>query len=1534
MNADYFDDSPLHTAALALHVGDYNRQYRHAASAAPFAVHPKLLPYTRKAGLPDPNPGAPPHAHGAHVMFERLNLYVASRVLAGRDWFALYLRDEKVDVLMETPGMSRPTGFFNPILAGKDIARYKKTAAPSVNMPVSNAPLWFAHDVLQHLNAGVVGRWFDSNPTLETLVATIVVPPETLFDLPALTPELYNFEIRDGGKTLVYIPEGNNGGAYFQPVSAREWVRAKRLVTPGRECLHVSLLETNYAHHVLLISRTQLLPEQERVMDMPELTSIPYLAHPFGSAFSRLTIPSLLSALTKYATRVNATGVRDLYSKVAARQAEVYGSYPDSYVRAAVLHAGRQRALDIHAQPGTTSFLMNWFSELVSIPFIPVGYAWQSIASRSFALRLDVGKVWIVECDYLVAASADSTLPGYVKSVCDRKAVPFFYLPPDASRGARLARSSASLHILLVSKFVFYLSKFFIPRLARHVVPTFDVLFKAFDIHASGLPFAVFAIGLAVYFRIPTPPLFLINPFPSMVRAARTLYAMYFMLPCADLPYEAGLSLDYQFMVIMTTVSFLWPHINPISYIVRYKTDCYWLPAVEGFFRVFSLCMLYLSYRTAARKSNGLPLHCPPCDPPYRDSPSSSSCSSSSFSSDSSSGDNDTPLSEFEFEAVPTEAPQPAVNQPTVDEWVELRDFTTRPLTPEMPARPNTPPGIPADPYWRYALRPYEFDSLRSWSLMLMRAGDPPPVLDAQSSCVWQCISDVTGVQVDILHACWLASLSPIDRQAQLAGFVPYAQLPRVFHHFALRAVVYSAVRVEADCPRAIGAQGNAMYDPASKPIIAGQGKDTHIDATFFLVRQGDQTYHLMSHANGNNRVGTEIPDPAAIIGYVSRQLSRVELGSIINQPATKFLRSWIRLDGAIPSAAAVAEGLTSVGLPAFVNLTRRPVERQEIDYVLTAADHDIAVKLGQDIKNKPDVLDLKDYRASDIARGSYELAKAARTAFRSGSPRKVKLHLFHGAPGSGKSYAAQQWLAARHATTPFTNANFRVHTWLNSLRGPLQSSFEQLMPFLQSFNFQTGSMPLAQPLPGTIMFDDATQLWPGFLQLVIASNPGLTDVVLTFDVTQGRTAFPNADSLVRSELSTAEWLAALSTKYGTEMWRLSMSNCSLFGFPLPAAPRPGSLNGVVAFVSNVIADLPLLVVSPRFATSQADSGQRCMTFRECQGFTIQGDVTLDLGGLSATSNDNAWWTALTRARGNMMLFLGPLSSGPGLNEPFYGRSNIASALLAVAAQSQCSVITPARDPMRLVARSVQAHMSRCLSPAAAAYVGLPVATPLVGSRVNSRHKAEWLDSPRDSFLGDYWTARSHRAQFKGFASASSPAFSRHSSQVSDPASGVSDLLRHYASIPNDAKLHSDDGGYVMPSAPVISAQADPALNHGRMRDPDFREVIRGTNSTMQHVEDGPHEILHHTRADRLTASISEQKRINVGVDWGHLSSGEQRRLKQLKRGFGKFFSVPAWNEQGWNANLFERCASEAYAPWCGKRTKKTDDALTTQESY
>jgi len=1544
MDHTFFADSPLHVAALSLHMGDYARSLHAAHSAVPFDVAPSQRQWLRHAGLPDPAPGALSHPHPVHYALERRSLSLVARVLARSDWFALFLSPHKVSYMGETPGCADPVGYFNPRYVAKDVARYRGTSVPGDAQPFSSAPVWFAHDTLHHLTPSVVGSWFDANPTLQYLVATLVVPPETLWDLPALSPSLYNFERR--GDKLVYVPEGDNGGAYVQQYAARDWLSADRLITPGSECLHVGLLSTNAAHHVLLISRPQVLSDEFRVFDMPDLVEIPFIAHPFGSKYSRLTYPALVAALSAYATRVNATGIRDLYAKVASHQAEVYGRYPASMVRAAILYVGRQRALDYHAAAGPLSLAWAWLGEVTSLPLLPVSWAVQSFASRSFSARFDVGMIWTVATRTLVSAAWDVQRLPHPWFLCDPCSVPFFYVPPHGSWASRLAAASAACAISLSLKFFLFGVQVVLRAVLPYLPAVLEWAIFTFDMNWTYTPLGFLFLLVSVWFGFRGPPVPLINPWPPVWRTLKWLYAAYFGLPYARINRPAGYNLLYQFCAFYLILLLLWPKLSPITWVlarqlsrspvvyVSFGSLAWWVSAAPW----FSLCSVALTmwfsatYMCVRRRSGRLPHHdfagealsdanchsadpppTPPPMPPQKPLPPTP------------------PVTPQPRRCVPAYMYEPDYAAPPPSTTpISLQDFevhTPGPMPPPSPGPPRRPPVfVPADPYWLYRLVPAHFEDLFTWSLALARTPLPPGTLDVDRCCVWDCLATTLGLPADQLHACYLSTMSAADRLAYFDGLVPFDELSRVFGFFGVGATLRFAESGDPACPRAPGSRVLPRFDPRLPPALETRAAAWGLSATYYLARVPGGSYHLTANAQPGQQVATQAPLLGSMVGYVSRQLSRAELGALVNYPVKQFLLSWSRLAGLMPNVAALGAGLTSSGLPAAVAIPSLPVVEEVIDYAMTQRDYEYALGLSEDMKNNTDALELKDLDVVSVTRGIHEQARVAMKDYRAGlRARTVKLHMFAGIGGCGKTHAMLQAIAQRHAVAPFDCTNIRFHCWMRALRGPLRAAVEQVMPnLLQSYNFPTTCMPLVQPLPGVIVLDDATQLWPGFIPLLITRCPGLTDIYLTFDVTQGRTAFPKSDALSREYLSTAEWLAPLSTHYATEQWRLSGDNAALFGLPVPAT-RPGVLpmRGNVCFTSNVAPDIPLLVVSPRFATSQNEGGQRCMTFRECQGFTIEGDVTIDLGGLSATATDNAWWTALTRARGNICLFMGPLSQGPGINQPLYGRANIASALVAVTAQSACAVLDVTKDPLQIIARSVQAHIARSISPAAAARLGLPAASPVVGRSVDATSRYDWLERPRDS-LGDFWTARSQRA-LNGPRYTGPAAFDRYSAKlINTEVADAPHMLRHFAAIPNDAVLHVPATDYKLPAHPKLTLAPDPALNFDHFVDAESREITApNTNQTWQHVHDGPNAVLSHKRSDKMTAKISEAKRIHVGVDHAQLSTAECQRLRQLKKGFAKFFNVADWNEQAWDGQLFEQSTREAYASWVSKRSKK-----------
>jgi hypothetical protein len=131
MTPDFFADSPLRVAALAMHMGDYAGSYRHAQVSSPFACSGAALEHLSHAGLPPPVPGSKPHSHPVHVAYELLSLHVAARLLRGSEWFGLWLRQEKVDhMVTTTPGSAPPQALFNPRYLAKDLTRYQRSPPP------------------------------------------------------------------------------------------------------------------------------------------------------------------------------------------------------------------------------------------------------------------------------------------------------------------------------------------------------------------------------------------------------------------------------------------------------------------------------------------------------------------------------------------------------------------------------------------------------------------------------------------------------------------------------------------------------------------------------------------------------------------------------------------------------------------------------------------------------------------------------------------------------------------------------------------------------------------------------------------------------------------------------------------------------------------------------------------------------------------------------------------------------------------------------------------------------------------------------------------------------------------------------------------------------------------------------------------------------------------------------------------------------------------------------------------------------------
>jgi hypothetical protein len=1569
LDTDFFAGSALDNVVKGLHIKDYTNLLRTTQAIATFAVDPKRHKYLTRIGIDLPAPLSASHEHPINYALENRNLQVAAQLL-GPKWYALWLNSKKVARMQQFANVPQPTGFFAIRVCGKDYGRYD-IGSPDSSRPCSDSPVWFAHDALQHLNERNIGDWFDNHKSLELLVCTLVAPPELLFGCDPMTPEVYRFSVQ--GDKFFYMPDGQNNGAYFQPLSSVQWLANRKFSSPNQECLHTSVVHSVYAHHVIVFSRRPLLPETKRIVDLPDCALIPTISHPSGTFYQRLTDINLANALYMYANRVNATSVNDLYSKSAGSMAYMYGKYTQEQISAAVLHAMTMRTMSFRATPDKAQWLWLWLTYLFSFNWLSFSWYAQSYATRTTTGLALQPVIWAVPT---VATSALPSMPDLVDghTACQLDDLPDDYIPYHGGYLALMSVWNARLHLWLAYKIVaFPIWQFLLHHV--HLLPPLcrSVIYRL-DVNVQTWPGAIFTILVMSLSgirppRVPTPRL--LTPLKHVLWK---IYLHTFMLTAAGRRGPTGGSWIYQAALLVMSLSRAAPRLIPWYVSLenkRFETrlDPGSNNTLEspGFFNLTSVpSQIVLTHRNHTHHANGtrpdpvrppsativynprhhylwwlvmavaftiavleivrislmytkndLPHHSGHQDPCTNPDPKPPTVPAPTFAA-----------------PPPPPPPDPSGDTPPSP---FLGPSTTPPGSPPMRPRPapDFEPEAPAPPgdgiplqhlnqnggrvhMMDFDRNPRHYDSLAEFLRHARHLAAPHRPLDPNDSCVWDVIGRALGLEANLVRHIYSAS-TPLGALDRAHGPPTADRLGAIFSYFRVGMSYYDATAVAGG---AAIASDEAPLNNVSPPEPGWP------NVVAYLTRNPDGSQHLTDHGTVTQNAPVVMLPRNVAIGVPSRNCTAEEIAAVANIPtANCWARSYSRMHSGLTAASPYTDPTTRNVVHyrnQFVALPRQPLQVNVVDYAFTAADVALAGDLASDLKQYPKAFEY-DSNPRGIAIGLDILAKAMRSGYKAGrAPARVRIHSFAGTGGAAKSTALTRYLLGLHAQKPFNNATLRFHTWMHTLRDELKQTFLGTFPFLQSANFCSKAMPLIQPMPGTIVLDDATLLWPGFIQLMCLTNPGITDVILTSDTAQGSMAFPEGDAITRQRQTTSEWLQRFNDNYSVEQFRYSDSMCDLYGLPRPvrnpAYPVPV---GDVIICTAIPAGVPWIVISPRFANTMANNNTICRTAGDLQGHEFKGDAGLDLGGLTASTPDATIWTAMTRVKGNLFLRLSPGLLNPStVDEPPFAASPILSAILAVSARSQCYRITAAADPDRLVARAIQSHLARSIGATAATRLGLAAPSPIVGRYVQPTYRHAWLAMHRTA-MGDHYTARSYRAKMELGKTRGAPAFSHHKPTYQHRRSRIAHLLRHYHAVTAETTLEVPATNYTLPQYPAILAQPDPADFILPTGDEALKEYnLPGTPFTTQvAIHDGPLAIQHHFGRDPVLKHISEKKRIKIGKDDPRFTPRDHAIAAKMLSGLDTFFNVSTARAEPFNEALFEQCANAALAPWVSKRT-------------
>lgn len=211
----------------------------------PWLLPKEVVPFLLSSGIPNSGLGTTPHPHPTHKVIETFLLYNHWSCLASQPSTVMFMKPSKFSKLQaQNPNFSH---LCNYRLTAADTPRYPET---SLSYPSTQNV--FMHDALMYFSPSQILDLFLKSPSLTSLYASLIVPPESDFTDLSLFPHVYQYSIT--GSTLHYIPEGHHAGSYNQPIHALDWLKIHSILSSHLN-LSITKLDSWGPVHSILIQR-------------------------------------------------------------------------------------------------------------------------------------------------------------------------------------------------------------------------------------------------------------------------------------------------------------------------------------------------------------------------------------------------------------------------------------------------------------------------------------------------------------------------------------------------------------------------------------------------------------------------------------------------------------------------------------------------------------------------------------------------------------------------------------------------------------------------------------------------------------------------------------------------------------------------------------------------------------------------------------------------------------------------------------------------------------------------------------------------------------------------------------------------------------------------------------------------------------------------------------------------------------------------------------------------------------------------------
>nr|QHA79264.1 replicase [Papaya mosaic virus] len=245
---------------------DIKQTIKETKTYNPFAHPVGVADSLEKLGI-ETNPFAvKAHTHAAAKTIE-LDMYKIVSFYLPKENPTTFLFMKKSKLQYFRRGPQHKDIFLNAHIEPKDVARYDSDTLFNRDVtPEIQTSSAFMGDTLHFLPLKAVENIFSKSPKLQTLYATIVLPPEAQHRLHSLHPSIYELEFHKDH--FIYKPGGHAGAAYIHKYDQLQWLKIGRFKwADSKGITHTvtsQILETKGANHLFIFQRGRYLTPELR----------------------------------------------------------------------------------------------------------------------------------------------------------------------------------------------------------------------------------------------------------------------------------------------------------------------------------------------------------------------------------------------------------------------------------------------------------------------------------------------------------------------------------------------------------------------------------------------------------------------------------------------------------------------------------------------------------------------------------------------------------------------------------------------------------------------------------------------------------------------------------------------------------------------------------------------------------------------------------------------------------------------------------------------------------------------------------------------------------------------------------------------------------------------------------------------------------------------------------------------------------------------------------------------------------------------